>query len=133
MPGNGIAEHFLTECLFKVQKYKVSMINLFSIYMRKKSAGWMYEIHNCQFIIYIYIYIYTHITYGVQCINTKNNPRVRYLHAADDFNHLGCWLVQACWSGAIVTTITTILVCCKCKRQRRWLDIAITNMNAGTV
>ena len=35
--------------------------------------------------------------------------------------------------GAIVTTITTFLVCCKCNRQHRWLDIAITNMYAGPV
>ena len=30
-----------------------------------------------------------------------------------------------------ITTITTILVLCKCNRQHRWLDIAITTMNAG--
>ena len=35
--------------------------------------------------------------------------------------------------GAIVTTITTILVCCKFNRQHKWLDIAKTNMNAGQV
>ena len=55
-----------------------------------------------------------HITNGVQCINTKNNTWVRYLHAEYVHYHLDWWLVQACWSGAIVTTITTILVCCKC-------------------
>ena len=47
--------------------------------------------------------------------------------------NLDCWLVRACLPGAIVTTITTSLVCCKCNRQHRWLDIAITNMNAGPV
>ena len=30
-----------------------------------------------------------------------------------------------------ITTNNTILVLCKCNRQHRWLDIAITNMNAG--
>ena len=34
--------------------------------------------------------------------------------------------------GAVVTTITTILVWCKCKRQHRWSDISITNMNTST-
>ena len=47
--------------------------------------------------------------------------------------HLDCWLVQACLSGAIVTTITTFLVVCKCNRLHRWLVIAITNMYAGLV
>ena len=61
----------------------------------------------------------------------KNNPWVRYLHAADVHYHLDCWLVQACLSGAFVTTITTFLACCKW--QHRWLDIAMTNMYAGSV
>ena len=30
-----------------------------------------------------------------------------------------------------ITTITTILVLCKCNRQHRRLDIATTNMNSG--
>ena len=30
-----------------------------------------------------------------------------------------------------ITTITTILVWCKCSRQHRWLDISITNMNTS--
>ena len=40
--------------------------------------------------------------------------------------------MQVCWSGAVVTTITTILVWCKCNRQHRWFDISITNMNTCT-
>ena len=56
-----------------------------------------------------------------------------YLHAADVHYHLDCWLVGDCLPGAIVTTITTSLVCCKCNRQHRWLDIAKTNINAGPV
>ena len=63
----------------------------------------------------------------------KNNPWVRYLHAADVCYHLDCRLVHACLPGAIVTTITTFLVCCKCNRQHRWWDIIITNMYAGPV
>ena len=39
---------------------------------------------------------------------------------------------QACWSGAVVTTITTVLVWRKCNIQHRWLDIAKTNMNTST-
>ena len=61
----------------------------------------------------------------------KNSPWVRYLNAADVRYHLDCWLVRACLTGAIVTPITTSLVCCKCNRQHRWLYTAITNMNAG--
>ena len=55
------------------------------------------------------------------------------IKGADVLYHLDCWLVQACLPGAIVSTITTFLVCCKCNRQHRWLDIAITNMYAGPV
>ena len=51
-------------------------------------------------------------TYEVQCINTKKNL-VRDLHAADVRYHLDCWLdvnkIQACWSGAIVTTFSSII------------------------
>ena len=39
---------------------------------------------------------------------------VRDLYAADVSYHLDCWLgvtkIQACWSGAIATTISSILV-----------------------
>ena len=55
------------------------------------------------------------------------------MHAADVRYHLDCWLVQACLHGAIVTTITTLLVRCKCNRQHRWLGIVIANMYAGPV
>ena len=40
--------------------------------------------------------------------------------------------IQACWSGAVVTNITTVLVWRKCNRQHRWLDISVTNMNTST-
>ena len=52
------------------------------------------------------------LTYEVQCINTKQTL-VSDLHAADVCYHLDCWLgvtkIQACWSGAIVTTIFSII------------------------
>ena len=51
-------------------------------------------------------------TYEVQCINTKKTF-VRDLHAADVRYYLYCWLgvtkIQAYWSGAIVTTISSII------------------------
>ena len=47
--------------------------------------------------------------------------------------HLDGWVVQACLPGAVVTTISTFLIYCKCNRQHRWLDIAKTNMYAGPV
>ena len=73
----------MTEILIKVQTF---------FELCEKSAGWMDIIYK--------------ITYGVKCIDTtKNNPGVRYLHAADVRYHLDCRLVQACLPGAIVTTI----------------------------
>ena len=45
--------------------------------------------------------------------NTTQKPLVRDLHAADVRYHLDCLLgvtkIQACWSGAIVTTISSII------------------------
>ena len=72
---------------------------------------------------YLWNVVYQHI----------NNPLVTYLHAVDVRYHLNCSLVGVCLPGAIVKTITTSLVCCKCNRQHRWLDIAITSINAGPV
>ena len=89
--------------------------------MRKKSAGWVDKIYNKK---YLWSLVYQH---------KKNNLRVRYLNAADVCYHLDCWLVQACLPGAIVTTITTSLVCCKRNRQHTWLANAMQNMNAGPV
>ena len=66
-------------------------------------------------------------------VSTQKTTQVRYLHAVDVRYNLVCWLVQACLPGAIVTSITTSLVCCKCNKHHRCLDIAITNMNAGLV
>ena len=68
----------------------------------------------------------------IECsVSTQNNLWVRCLHSADVLYHLDCWLVWACLPCAIVRSVTTSLGCCKCNRQHRWLDIAITNMNAG--
>ena len=44
----------------------------------------------------------------------------------------GICKIQAYWPGAVVTTITTILVWHKCNRQHRWLDITVANMNTST-
>ena len=61
------------------------------------------------------------------------------MHAASFCYNLDCCMVrcngkiQVCWHGAIVKTITTILVWCKCNRQHRWFYIAVTHMNAGLV
>ena len=107
MPGYGIAENFVTECLFKVQTF------FESICVKIQLDGCI------KFTKYIYIYYLWSAVY-----QHKKQPLSKVS---------ACWLVQATWSGATVTTITTILVCCKCKRQHRWLDIAITNMNAGPV
>ena len=103
-----MTENFVIEYLIKVQTFFESMCG-------KKSAGWMDKILKKD-------------TYGVKCINTKNNPLVRYQHTADVCYHLDCWLVQACLPGAIVRTISTFLVCCKYNRQHTWLDNVITNM-----
>ena len=50
-------------------------------------------------------------TYEVQCINTKT--LVRDVHATDVHYHLDTWLgvtqIQACWSGATVTTSSSII------------------------
>ena len=39
-------------------------------------------------------------------------------------------ILTAGWYRPVLTTITTFLVWCKCNRQHRWLDIAITNKYA---
>ena len=49
--------------------------------------------------------------YDSQCIKTKT--LVRDLHTTDVRHHLDCWLgvtkVHSCWSGAVVTTISSII------------------------
>ena len=82
--------------------------NLFlNQYARKCSAGKWYM---CGWIK-LQIREKILFTYEVQCINTKT--LVRDLHAADVRYHLDCWLgvtkIQACWSSAIVTTISSII------------------------
>ena len=93
-----ITGNFMTECLIKVQTFFESMCG-------KKSAGWMDTI------------LKKNLELSVSTQVKKT--RVRYHHAADVRYHLDCWLVQACLPGAIVTTITTFLICCKCNRQYR--------------
>ena len=52
------------------------------------------------------------IYYEVKCINTRKTL-VKDLHGAEVRYHLYCWLdvtkIKACWSGAIVTTISSII------------------------
>ena len=82
----------------------------------KKSAGWMNK-------------IYKKILMECSVSTQKNNPWVRYLHAADVRYHLDCWLVRAYLPGAIVTTITTSLVCCMCKYEC-WPGASVSDMHA---
>ena len=50
--------------------------------------------------------------------------------------HLDCWVVWACLSGAIVTAITTYLVCCKCNgwmllyKYKCWSSASVSDMHA---
>ena len=52
------------------------------------------------------------------------------MHDADVCYHLDFWLIHVCWTGAITTNITTILLCRHCYRQHIYCK---TNMNAGPV
>ena len=99
-----ITENFVTECLIKVQTFFESICG------NSQLDGWIIFKKK-----YVWTVVYQH----------KNNPWVRYLHAADVRYNLDCWFVWVCLPGAIVTTITSSLVCCKCNRQHRWFDIAL--------
>ena len=113
----------MTECLLKVQTF-------FNLYAEKKSAGKWYldgwiKLLKGEKILF---------TYEVQCIMYNTKPlSKRYVYSRCSLPSwllVGCTCkVQACSSCAIVTIITTILVCFKCNKQHRWLDTAITNMN----
>ena len=52
--------------------------------------------------------------YVCSAVYQHKKALVRDLHAADVRYNLDCWLgvtkIQACWSGAIATTISSILV-----------------------
>ena len=80
----------MTEFLLKVQWYMTGWVKLLKQREREKIL----------------------FTYEVQCINTKKTL-VTDLYAAYVRYHLDCWLgvtkIQACWSGAIVTTIPSII------------------------
>ena len=92
-----ITENFVTECLLKAQTFFESICG--------KMFSWK-------------------VVYGLMDKTTKKKERerentiylkilVRDLHAAAVRYHLDCWLgvtkIQACWSGAIVTTISCII------------------------
>ena len=90
----------MTECLPKVQTF-------LNQYAQKCTAGKWYmdgwiKLQKREKILF---------TYEVQRISTK--ILVGDLHAADVRYHLDCWLgvtkIQACWSGAIVTSISSII------------------------
>ena len=97
-----ITKNFVTECLLKVQTF-------LNQYAEKSSDGKWYmdgwiKLQKREKILF---------SYEVQCISTKKKTLVGVLHAADVRYHLDCWLgvtkIQACWSGAIVTTISSII------------------------
>ena len=105
----------------------------FNLYAEKISwkvvFGWMDKITKTKRVKILF-------TYEVQCIITNNLNKISVCCRCS----LPSWLlvgcncqIQGCWSCAIVTTITTILVWCKCNKKHRWLDTALTNMNAGPV
>ena len=91
------------------QPHGTATTNLFWINMRKnfqlESGIWMdgYNYKNerkCYLLM--------------QCSVWTQKSLMRDLHAADVRYHLDCWLgvtkIQACWSGAIATIISSILV-----------------------
>ena len=62
--------------------------------MRKKSAGWMDKIYKKILI---------------ECsVSPLKQSLSKVLHAADVRYNLDCWLVWACLSSAILTTITLL-------------------------
>ena len=82
--------------------------NLFESYVEKCSAGKWYmdgwiKLQKREKILF---------TYEVQCISRKKTL-VGDLHAAEVRYHLDGWLgvtkIQDCWSGAFVTTISSII------------------------
>ena len=117
-----ITENLVTACFIKVQNFFESICSNIQL----KSSIWM-DVNITKMRKYEWSAVYQH----------KNNSWVRYLSVCCRCS-LPSWLlfwcycnIHTCWSAAIVTTITTILVWCKCNRQHRKLDIALTNINAG--
>ena len=88
--------------------------------------GWMYNITKNE-RKYKWSAVYQH----------KNNPWVTYLYDADVNYHLDCWLgvsVKYRYAGRVQLKQPFLLyLSSACNRQHRWLDIALTNMNAGLV
>ena len=99
-----ITENFVTECLLKVQTFLESicgnMLSLKVVY----GSGWMDKITKKRkkekhFLL-------------MKCSVSTQKNLVRDLHATDFLYHLDCWLgvtkIQAFWSSAIVTNISSI-------------------------
>ena len=97
-----ITENFVTKCLLKVQNFFESICG--KMFSWKVVYGCMDKITRKREEILF--------TYEKQCISTKKTL-VRDVHAAYVRYHLDCWLgvtkIQACWSGAIVITISSII------------------------
>ena len=97
-----ITENFVTECLLKVQTF-------LNQYAEKCPAGkwymdgWMDKITKAERKNYLLM----------KCSVSTQKTLVRDLHAAYVRYHLDCWLdvtkIQACWSDAIVTAISSII------------------------
>ena len=99
-----ITEKFVTECLLIVQTFFESICGKCSagkLYM----GGWIKlpKKKKREKILFTY-----------ECsVSTQKKTFVRDLHDADVRYYLDCWLgvtkIQAYWSGAIVTTISSII------------------------
>ena len=93
-------KNFVTECLLKVQTF-------LNQYAKKCSAGKWYMDG--------WIKLQKERKYHLlmKCSVSAQKTLVGDLHAADVCYHLDCWFgvtkIHACWSAAIVTTISSII------------------------
>ena len=96
-----ITDNFVTECLLKVQTCFESVCG--KIFIWNVVYGWMDKITKKERKYYLLM---------KRSVSTQKTL-VRDVHAAVVCYHLDCWLgatkIQACWSGAIVTTISSII------------------------
>ena len=92
-----ITENFVIECLLKVQPFFESICGWKLVY------GWMDKITKKERKYYLLM----------KCSVSTQKTLVRDLRAADVRYHLDCWLgvtkIHASLSGAIVTTISSII------------------------
>ena len=96
-----ITENFVTEWLPKVQSFFESIWG--KMFSWKVVYGWMDKITKKERKYYL----------PIKCSVSTQKTFVRDLHAADVRYYLDCWFgatkIQAYWSGAIVTTISSII------------------------